>query len=157
MPPTAIECLSTLRFAAGRCWLDEPSLRADGIAAEAIAPAFDVDASHASLVKRDRRTAVWRTAAAGRRWIVKQYFLAPWRTRLYHSVRLSPAWREWRASQRLHRLGQRVCLPVGLLHDVRGGQMLLLPHIEGPTVHEHIEGLRSLDELTDSGRAARRQ
>ncbi len=84
------------------------------------------------VLKSDQRSRVWKVQTQGRWWVVKQYHL-PWLKRvLYHCLRATPAWREWRGAQRLAALGERVNVPIALLDGALHG--LVLPWADGPTL-----------------------
>jgi tRNA A-37 threonylcarbamoyl transferase component Bud32 len=128
------------------CWIDEDvvaALNADGgpVVTGSILEALISAGRVKSVLKHDERSRVELVDAGGRQWVCKRLFMGALLGRLYHRLRCSPAWREWKGARRLRVLGRRVNSPAVLVHDGRKGgraQMLVLPYVEGRTLDAWI-------------------
>lgn len=101
----------------------------------------DSDTNPKQQFKDDKRSRVIVFEWEQRDWVVKWIRMSPLKTFAYHLVRRTPAWREWQGSHRLAALGCRVNSPIALIHDAslgRWSQRLVLPHIEGDSLHHYI-------------------
>ena len=100
--------------------------------------------------KDDRRSLVRQVEADGRLWVVKRYRGSPWKTRWYHLVQKTPAWREWHYGRMLRRAEIRVVDPLSLVHQGQFGnwsQSLITPYLNGPSLHHWIKQSPALESL----------
>lgn len=107
--------------------------------------------SHGQVLKQDERSRVTLHEALGRRWVIKHDYLWPPLMWLYHIVRRTPAWREWYGARALAEAGVRTNPPLAIVHRSAGPtarQMLVLPYVEGPSLHQHIEAISDSDGQT---------
>jgi tRNA A-37 threonylcarbamoyl transferase component Bud32 len=118
----------------------------------------DADCEH--TFKDDTRSLVQLRVLGDRRWVVKRYRAPALKTFVYHLVRQTPAWREWRHARTLRRLGVRVLEPTALVHE-RGGcqwsQALITPHVPAPTLKQWVHDQRNSSESSAAMREQRRR
>lgn len=106
--------------------------------AKLIGDVMEAARSPIHVFKKDDRSTVTLIQAGSRRWVYKQIHAAGsrgWLHRFYRILKLSPAWREWRAQRRLEALGMRVAMAAAIVVDELGEESLLSPLVEGKTLH----------------------
>ena len=137
-----------VRVTGGMCWVnaevaDRHGLVRDGAALSRFVDALlDARAAVRETFKDDGKSLVQRIEQDGRSWVVKRYGGSPRRTSWFHLVRRTPAWREWRYGQLLHRRGLRVIQPIALVHFTDSGrwrQALITRFVDGPSLHHWLK------------------
>lgn len=109
-------------------------------------------AAATEVLKDDGHTRVVAFEHGGRRWVIKWYAAPRMKVALYHALRCTPAWREWRGYSRLARAGIRTASPLGLIHGGNGlwRQGLIAGYVEGLALNHYL----ARDTLTHRQRAA---
>lgn len=142
--PSAPRCKKTLRRV---YWIDAQTvdaLNADGgpAVSGSVIEGLISNAEVLRDLKDDSRSHVQLVRFGGRLWVRKRIFTPSLKTRLYHRLRLSPAWREFKGARRLRALGRRVGAPMLLVHERRKkrrrSQTLFTPYSEGPSLQQAI-------------------
>lgn len=134
------------------CELGDDAMMA--LAGEMTTPSAAID-----LLKEGRNSIVEMHEVASRRWVVKRAARSGVAERVKSAIRLSPLWREWRGARRLRRAGVRCCQPIAMVRgrDVRGREMLIMPFVEGPTLHRFIREVNEPAERRVVAEATGRQ
>ena len=144
--------LITVRLRHGVAWL-APDTTGDAPLRDWVERLLSA-AMQGRVLKRDNRSEVRLVEHAGQRWIVKRYFLPRPKQILYQSLRLSPAWREWRGARLLAGAGIRASVPVAVVREgIGGGELLVLPFAPGRPLGQIISADRDGGPMT----AARRE
>lgn len=95
------------------------------------------------VFKDDSRSVVTTVSLDQQDWIVKRYRGPGWKTAIYHSLRRTPAWREWAGAMQLQQARCRVSRPLALVHQTGPAgisQALILPYVEGPSLYHWLVG-----------------
>lgn len=95
-------------------------------------------------LKHDGRSRLARVDHDTGAWVVKRVDQPQPVLATYHAVRMTPAWREHRAAERLHAAGVRIVRPVALVHH-RRGQTTIMPFVEAHALQHQIESLADAD------------
>ena len=133
----------SLQISRGQCWINRDVARRfqNDALSDLIETAINRD-TNSPIFKEDHRSIVHRAEHGGESWVVKTYRTPRAKTSLYRLFRATPAWREWRASQKLVRAGIRTNPPLAMVYDPARGeesQILVFPYIAGVTVHQFLK------------------
>ena len=152
----------TLTADGRRCWMNREVAARHGLNGDAVAQLIRAtltdSPSPQQVLKRDRRSQVSVHEAAGERWVVKRHFISSVIGRLYHMLRVTPAWREWRGAATLTAAGLRTNPPLALVggtHSAAAGGVLIFPYVEGPTVQQVVTATAATESPSESDQRLR--
>ncbi|MCX5661556.1 MAG: hypothetical protein NTW19_17905 [Planctomycetota bacterium] len=153
-PPASIARpgpLVSVRFGHLACWIDPAQWDSLGLAhdtasVERLVRTILTKDGEITPLKDDRSSLVWHLEKGVREWVVKQRRQNVVKALVYHAVRRSASWREWRGARRLAAVGAPARQPLVLIFDCRFGrwsETLVLPFLD----------VSSLDALIVEGAA----